>query len=65
MTTASNSSGAAGQYCQPDVTALVAAAADPLIEDECPLTLLLFSSLHTDGPRFGEADSANGVLQPG
>lgn len=65
MTTASKSSGAAGQYCQPEKTSLVPSDADNHNENECPLTLLLFSSLHTDGSLFDEADPAIGVLQPG
>jgi hypothetical protein len=64
MTTASNSSGAAGQYCQPDSTIQSESDAETPNEDECPLTLLLFSSLHTDGPLFDEADPVIGALQP-
>lgn len=47
MTNASHHPGfAAGQYCTP--AASTAPAAEPDTDDQCPLTLLLFSSLHLE-----------------
>jgi hypothetical protein len=64
MTTASNT-GAAGQYCNRDTSSPTVSDADDSDNNECPLTLLLFSRLHTDGPLFGTADPVTGALVPG
>lgn len=64
MKTASQGSGAAGQYCAQDEVKPSPSRVVPSPARECPLTLLLFSSLHTHGTQDEDADEAIGALQP-